>query len=65
MTPLDLATLDVKHSTHKTAKGFLKACAKEGLIKLKETKGDVVVTGASLPSPPPSLPSLPPPSPTH
>ncbi|GJE88956.1 eukaryotic translation initiation factor SUI1 family protein [Phanerochaete sordida] len=42
--PIDLTRMDVKHSTHKTVKVFLKACAKEGLIKLKEMKGDVVVT---------------------
>lgn len=29
-------------------KTFLKASAKEGLIKLKEVKGDVVVTGTSI-----------------
>lgn len=41
--------MDIKQSTHKTVKAFLKASAKEGLIKLKETKGDVVITGASSP----------------
>ena len=41
----DANLIDVKHSTHKNVKSFLKACAKEGLVKLKETKGDVVVTG--------------------
>nr|VWO97767.1 Mixed-linked glucanase [Ganoderma boninense] len=41
----DVNLIDVKHSTHKNVKSFLKACAKEGLVKLKETKGDVVVTG--------------------
>ncbi|KAI1790893.1 eukaryotic translation initiation factor SUI1 family protein [Ganoderma leucocontextum] len=40
----DASLMDVKHSTHKNVKSFLKACAKEGLVKLKETKGDVVVT---------------------
>ena len=34
----------MKHSTFKNVKSFLKASAKEGLLKLKETKGDVVVT---------------------
>lgn len=42
---LDVNSIDIKQSTHKSVKVFLKACAKEGLIKLKETKGDVVVTG--------------------
>lgn len=38
--------IDVKHSTHKSVKAFFKACAKDGLIKLKDAKGgDVVVTG--------------------
>ena len=37
--------IDIKHSTHKSVKAFLKASAKEGLIKLKDVKGDVVVTG--------------------
>ncbi|KZT05270.1 eukaryotic translation initiation factor SUI1 family protein [Laetiporus sulphureus 93-53] len=41
----DGSAVDVKHSTHKSVKAFLKACAKEGLIKLKDAKGgDVVVT---------------------
>ena len=35
----------MKHSTFKNVKAFLKASAKEGLIKLKESKSDVVVTG--------------------
>ncbi|KAI0694966.1 eukaryotic translation initiation factor SUI1 family protein [Cytidiella melzeri] len=44
---VDASAIDIKHSTHKSVKTFLKACAKEGLLKLKETKGDVVVTGVS------------------
>ncbi|KAI0370925.1 eukaryotic translation initiation factor SUI1 family protein [Pilatotrama ljubarskyi] len=40
----DANSIDVKHSTFKNVKMFLKASAKEGLIKLKETKGDVMVT---------------------
>ena len=40
----DAGAIDVKHSTFKNVKSFLKASAKEGLLKLKETKGDVVVT---------------------
>lgn len=44
---VDVGAIDIKQSTHKSVKVFLKACAKEGLMKLKETKGDVVVTGAS------------------
>ncbi|KAI0742631.1 eukaryotic translation initiation factor SUI1 family protein [Daedaleopsis nitida] len=40
----DANAVDVKQSTYKNVKSFLKACAKEGLIKLKETKGDVVVS---------------------
>lgn len=40
----------MKHSTYKSVKAFLKACAKEGLIKLKDAKGgDVVVAGVSDP----------------
>ncbi|KAH9837816.1 eukaryotic translation initiation factor SUI1 family protein [Rhodofomes roseus] len=43
--PLDPSKIDVKHSTHKSVKAFLKACAKDGLIKLKDAKGgDVFVT---------------------
>ncbi|PSS30878.1 hypothetical protein PHLCEN_2v2605 [Hermanssonia centrifuga] len=42
---VDSSAIDIKQSSHKSVKSFLKACAKEGLIKLKETKGDVVVTG--------------------
>ncbi|KAI0334161.1 eukaryotic translation initiation factor SUI1 family protein [Cubamyces sp. BRFM 1775] len=40
----DASAIDVKHSTFKNVKAFLKASAKEGLIKLKESKSDVVVT---------------------
>ncbi|EED83598.1 hypothetical eukaryotic translation initiation factor eIF1/SUI1 [Postia placenta Mad-698-R] len=44
--PIEAAGADVKQSTFKSVKVFLKAAAKEGLIKLKDTKGgDVVVTG--------------------
>lgn len=46
--PVEAAGADVKQSTFKSVKAFLKAAAKEGLIKLKDAKGgDVVVTGAS------------------
>ena len=38
--------VDIKHSGYKSLTAFLKANAKEGLIKLKESKGEVVVTGA-------------------
>ncbi|THH29303.1 hypothetical protein EUX98_g4892 [Antrodiella citrinella] len=43
----DAGAIDIKRSTHKSVKVFLKACAKEGLIKLKETRGDVMITGVS------------------
>lgn len=36
--------MDVRHSEYKSLTPFLKASAKEGLIKVKETKGEVVVT---------------------
>ncbi|KAI0656239.1 eukaryotic translation initiation factor SUI1 family protein [Cubamyces menziesii] len=39
----DAGAMDVKHSTFKNVKAFLKASAKEGLIKLKESKSDVMV----------------------
>ena len=42
---LDAGAIDVKHSTFKNVKSFLKSVAKEGLVKVKETKGDIVVTG--------------------
>ena len=42
--------VDIKHSGFKSLTVFLKASAKEGLIKIKETKGGVVLTGAE-PSP--------------
>ncbi|KIP12172.1 hypothetical protein PHLGIDRAFT_370577 [Phlebiopsis gigantea 11061_1 CR5-6] len=42
--PADASVVDIKSSTHKNVKTFLKAAAKEGLLKLKETKGDLVVT---------------------
>ena len=47
MPCVDANAMDIKRSTYKTVKVFLKACAKDGLVKLKETKGDVVVTGTS------------------
>ncbi|KAF9649472.1 hypothetical protein BDM02DRAFT_3230271 [Thelephora ganbajun] len=37
--------VDVKHSEFKSLTAFLKVSAKEGLIKIKETKGGMVVTG--------------------
>ena len=37
--------VDIKHSGYKSLTAFLKASAKDGLIKVKETKGEVVVTG--------------------
>ncbi|KAK7676959.1 hypothetical protein QCA50_020077 [Cerrena zonata] len=40
----DASGMDIKHSTHKSVKNFLKASAKEGLLKLKESKGDVLIT---------------------
>ena len=39
--------MDIKHSGFKSLTVFLKACAKEGLIKIKETKGGMVVTGTN------------------
>ena len=39
--------VDIKHSGFKSLTVFLKACAKEGLIKIKETKGGMVVTGTN------------------
>ncbi|EIW56725.1 eukaryotic translation initiation factor SUI1 family protein [Trametes versicolor FP-101664 SS1] len=40
----DLSAIDVKQSTFKNVKTFLKNSAKDGLIKIKETKSDVMVT---------------------
>ncbi|KAF9784781.1 hypothetical protein BJ322DRAFT_1109491 [Thelephora terrestris] len=37
--------VDIKHSGHKSLTAFLKASAREGLIRLKESKGELVVTG--------------------
>ena len=39
--------VDIKHSGFKSLTAFLKASAKEGLIKIKENKGGMVVTGMS------------------
>jgi len=44
--------VDIKHSVFKSLTPFLKSSAKEGLIKIKETKGGVVVSGTV---PPPVL----------
>ncbi len=38
----------MKQSTFKNVKTFLKNSAKDGLIKIKETKSDVMVTGGSV-----------------
>ncbi|KAI0830089.1 eukaryotic translation initiation factor SUI1 family protein [Trametes gibbosa] len=43
----DASPIDVKHSTYKNVKTFLKTSAKDGLIKLKETKSDIMVTAVS------------------
>ncbi|KAL1937903.1 hypothetical protein VTO73DRAFT_12653 [Trametes versicolor] len=40
----DSSAIDVKQSTFKNVKTFLKNSAKDGLIKIKETKSDVMVT---------------------
>jgi translation initiation factor 2D len=37
--------VDIKHSGFRSLALFLKANAKEGLIKIKENKGGMVVTG--------------------
>ena len=42
--------MDIKHSGSKTLTLFLKARAKEGLIKVKESKGGMVITGMNWPS---------------
>jgi translation initiation factor 2D len=39
--------VDIKHSSHKTLATFLKACEKEGLVILKQGKGDILL--ASVP----------------
>ena len=39
--------VDIKHSGFKSLTAFLKASAKEGLIKTKEIRGEVVVTGTN------------------
>ena len=39
--------VDIKHSGFKSLTAFLKVRAKEGLIKIKETKAGVVVTGTN------------------
>ncbi|GBE78753.1 eukaryotic translation initiation factor SUI1 family protein [Sparassis latifolia] len=44
--------IDVKHSTYKSVKVFLKASAKEGLVKLKDAKGGDVVVAAVFPNHP-------------
>ena len=38
--------VDIRHSGYKTLTPFLKACSKEGLFKLKESKGEFVVISA-------------------
>lgn len=44
--PAPAATpLDIKHSSHKSLTAFLKACEKDGLLKLKDMKSDLVVMG--------------------
>ena len=39
--------VDIKHSGLKSLTAFLKAHAKEGLIKIKETKGGMTITGTN------------------
>jgi translation initiation factor 2D len=36
--------VDIKHSTHKSLTAFLKLCEKDGLIKLKDMKSELVIT---------------------
>ncbi|KAH9948078.1 eukaryotic translation initiation factor SUI1 family protein [Amylocystis lapponica] len=42
----DASGIDIKQSTYKSVKTFLKACAKEGLLKLKDAKGGDVIVAA-------------------
>ncbi|PCH42981.1 putative eukaryotic translation initiation factor eIF1/SUI1 [Wolfiporia cocos MD-104 SS10] len=46
---VDPRQVDVKHSTHRSVKAFLKAHAKEGLLKLKDTKGGDIAVAAVFP----------------
>jgi hypothetical protein len=45
VTSTAATSVDIKHSAHKSLTAFLRSCAKEGLIKIKEGKGEIVVVG--------------------
>lgn len=45
--PVFATPVDIRHSTHKNLGAFLKLCEKEGLITLKQSKGDVLLAGVS------------------
>ena len=45
--PIFATPVDIKHSTHKNLGAFLKLCEKEGLMTLKQSKGDVLLAGVS------------------
>ena len=45
LTAATSTPVDIKHSGFKSLSAFLKASAKEGLIKIKGMKEEVVVTG--------------------
>jgi hypothetical protein len=45
LSSLTSTPVNIKHSTYKSLTAFLKACEKEGLIKLKDTKSELVITG--------------------
>ncbi|EIN05784.1 hypothetical protein PUNSTDRAFT_91371 [Punctularia strigosozonata HHB-11173 SS5] len=38
-------SVDIKHSAFKSLSAFLKACEKDGMLSLKQVKGDYVITG--------------------
>jgi translation initiation factor 2D len=42
-----LTPVDIKHSSHKTLSAFLKACERDGLLVLKQGKGDVLVASVA------------------
>lgn len=41
--PIISTPIDIKHSSHKSLASFLKSAEKQGLLKLKDAKSDVMV----------------------
>ena len=45
--PVHATPIDIKHSTYKNLSAFLKICEKDGLVSLKNSRGDIMVSAVN------------------